>query len=132
MRDIVKTNGVGGLWKGFGAGILTYGPFVGVYFVCYEKFKLLSKKLSQKQKEEDIPVPYILVAGGTAGAISAAVTCPLDVIKTRIQIEKGVEYSTIRRAVSTMMGEGYGVFWKGLSARIMWIAPSCAITLGVC
>lgn len=132
MKNIVETDGVLGLWKGFGAGLLTYGPFVGVYFVCYEKFKSYSQYLSKKEREEDIPVPYILLSGGTAGAISASVTCPLDVIKTRIQIEKGEEYSTIRRAVSSMIAEGYGVFWKGLSARVMWIAPSCAITLGVC
>ena len=77
-------------------------------------------------------MPYILLAAGTAGALAAGITCPLDVVKTRIQIEKGPEYSTIRSAVSTMLKEGYGVFWKGLAARINWIAPSCALTLAAC
>jgi len=28
-----------GLYKGFGAGLAVYGPFVGIYFVVYEQWK---------------------------------------------------------------------------------------------
>jgi len=129
-NNIIKENGIGGLWKGFGAGLLAYGPFVGIYFVSYEQFKRLSQKIAKVQTEREIPSGYYLLSGALAGGISAAVTCPFDVIKTRIQINNSEEYSTIRKAIFSMKKEGYGVFWKGLSARITWIAPSCAITLG--
>ena len=61
--------------------------------------------------------------------------CVLDVVKTRIQIESKntEEYSSIRNAFRTMVrNEGYGAFWKGLTARITWIAPACALTLAAC
>jgi hypothetical protein len=135
IREVLKDEGVGGLWKGFGAGLLTYGPFVGTYFVCYEQFKVLSKRVSGTRSEKDLPLPYFLSSGAAGGAIAAAVTCPLDVIETRMQIESSSNrtYSTIRGSFNQrVQTEGYRGLWKGFSARICWIAPSCALTLAAC
>jgi len=132
MRKIVQAEGPQGLWKGFGAGLLTYGPFVGTYFVCYEQFKVLSKKWTGAKSEKELAFPYFLASGAAGGAIGAAVTCPLDVVKTRMQIEakSNLKYATIRSAYHHMVKEeGYSSLWKGFSARISWIAPSCALTL---
>ena len=123
------------MFKGFTASLMTYGPFVGIYFVAYEKLKSISKTITNSKSEDELPLIYFLIAGGGAGALSAAVTCPLDVVKTRIQIESKntEEYSSIRNAFRTMVrNEGYGAFWKGLTARITWIAPACALTLAAC
>jgi len=65
---------------------LTYGPFVGIYFVCYE----LGKKYFsawQGVEPDKMHLSLQLFCGGVSGAIAAGVTCPLDVIKTRIQVQ---------------------------------------------
>lgn len=78
------------------------------------------------------------VAGGLgalAGGIAAAVTNPLDVVKTRLQTQPGgVErmytgvFDCMRRVVRE---EGWGALGRGVGARVAWVAPSSAIVLAV-
>lgn len=52
-------------------------PFNVIHFPAYESMKILIN-------DNDGPATH-LVAGGTAGAIAAAATNPLDVLRTRLQ-----------------------------------------------
>lgn len=82
---------------------------------------------------ETLPSYLHLIGGANAGAIAAAVTCPLDVVKTRIQVqhtEGGHQYNTVLNTVRKMLQEeGLSAFGKGFFARIVWIAPGTAITI---
>lgn len=69
-------------------------PFTAIHFATYES----CKKLLALQEDESLAVQ--LAAGGTAGGVSAAATTPLDVVKTRLQLE-GVNSAT--RYKSTAM-----------------------------
>ena len=62
-------------------------PFTAIHFATYES----AKKLLKGHEEESLAVQ--LLAGGTAGAAAAAATNPLDVVKTRLQLE-GVNSAT--------------------------------------
>ena len=55
-------------------------PFTAVHFSMYESSKLL---LAKDAEDEGLLVQ--LLAGGAAGGLAAAVTNPLDVVKTRLQ-----------------------------------------------
>jgi hypothetical protein len=57
-------------------------PFTAVHFSAYETAKRL---LAAHNDDEGLRVQ--LLAGGAAGGLSAAVTNPLDVLKTRLQTE---------------------------------------------
>lgn len=57
-------------------------PLTAVHFSTYESVK---KVLVSDPEEEGLLVQ--LIAGGTAGGLSAGVTNPLDVVKTRLQTE---------------------------------------------
>jgi len=76
------------------------------------------------------------VSGFVAGAVGAAITCPLDVVKTRMQVRAAGDttgYKTTAQAFKTILTqEGPKTFFKGLSARILWIAPGTAITIAAC
>lgn len=63
-------------------------PFTAIYFATYEGSK---KLLGRHQEDEGLLVQ--LIAGGVAGGSAAAVTNPLDVVKTRLQLE-GVNTAT--------------------------------------
>ncbi len=62
-------------------------PFTAIHFATYES----CKKLLAMEEDESLVVQ--LAAGGTAGGVSAALTTPLDVVKTRLQLE-GVNSAT--------------------------------------
>ena len=57
-------------------------PFTAVHFSTYEATK---KFLAESEEDEGLLVQC--VAGGLAGGLAAAVTNPLDVVKTRLQTD---------------------------------------------
>lgn len=36
LRTIMRTEGLRGIYKGYGATLLSFGPFSAVHFLCYE------------------------------------------------------------------------------------------------
>jgi len=50
-RKIVKVEGLYGLYKGYGATLLSFGPFSGLYFLFYEE---ASDELDPTHSEESI------------------------------------------------------------------------------
>lgn len=59
-KEIYKTNGVRGFYQGFNAGIATYAPYVGIYFVVYEQFKRLSISYFNFPSELHLPFYHSL------------------------------------------------------------------------
>ena len=39
VRQILKTEGMRGLYRAYGATVMSFGPFSALYFLFYEKFK---------------------------------------------------------------------------------------------
>uniref|UniRef100_A0A0E0C2V5 Uncharacterized protein n=1 Tax=Oryza meridionalis TaxID=40149 RepID=A0A0E0C2V5_9ORYZ len=74
------------------------------------------------------------IAGGSAGVISATVLCPLDVIKTRLQV-----YGIPSNLSSTappgfqhiLKNEGLPGLYRGLSPTIVALFPTWAVTFSV-
>uniref|UniRef100_A0A0E0MX67 Uncharacterized protein n=1 Tax=Oryza rufipogon TaxID=4529 RepID=A0A0E0MX67_ORYRU len=74
------------------------------------------------------------IAGGSAGVISATVLCPLDVIKTRLQV-----YGLPSNLSSTappgfqhiLKNEGLPGLYRGLSPTIVALFPTWAVTFSV-
>ncbi|KAK5576067.1 hypothetical protein RB653_007205 [Dictyostelium firmibasis] len=132
-KVILQEEGIRGLYRGFMPALATYGPFVGIYFSVYEKCKSTISTFLSKEKNDYLPIPYQLGSGFFAGAFAAAVTCPLDVIKTRIQVQRTTEkqiYNGMWDSFKTILKEeGPKAFVKGMGARIWWIAPGNALTI---
>lgn len=70
------------------------------------------------------------IAGAGAGAVSATFVCPLDVIKTKMQVhasqkaeERGIKF-TLRR---TFAEEGVRGLYRGLSPTLMALLPNWAV-----
>ncbi|PRW51045.1 mitochondrial carrier [Chlorella sorokiniana] len=90
-----------------------------------------------EEDEEEEGLVVQLVAGGTAGGLAAAATTPLDVVKTRLQLE-GV-HSATRYNTSSVLPvlrriaeeEGTSALWRGWQPRVLFHAPSAAICWGI-
>jgi solute carrier family 25 iron transporter 28/37 len=70
-------------------------PFTAVQFSTYETVK----RLLDKSGENEGFLTQI-VAGGSAGALSAACTNPLDVLKTRLQTDGMLQHQRGRNPTS--------------------------------
>ncbi|CAI0557064.1 unnamed protein product [Linum tenue] len=72
-------------------------------------------------------------AGAAAGAIAATFMCPLDVIKTRLQVHGlPVSHSSLGSAIVTILQsivktEGFRGIYRGLSPTILAILPNWAV-----
>ncbi|CAM6045537.1 unnamed protein product [Sphagnum compactum] len=80
----VQTEGVGGLYAGYSAALLRNLPSNIISFSTFEYLKLAWLRDSERQILE--PWESVL-SGAVAGAFSAVVTTPLDVVKTRLMTQ---------------------------------------------
>lgn len=126
LRNDSKEGLIKGFYRGWSTTILREIPFTIIQFPLYEWLK---KTWSTKQNSPVNPIQGAL-CGSLAGGVAAALTTPLDVLKTRIMLnEKRV--SVIYLAKIIFKEEGFKVFWKGVGPRTMWISAGGAIFLGV-
>ena len=84
------------------------------------------------KKEEPLPVVYQFVAGAVAGISELAVMYPLDVVKTRMQLQSSTvaaeeKYKGLVDCVSRIVKrEGFKQLYKGISSPFLMEAPKRA------
>lgn len=111
LRSIIKTDGWGGFYRGFGATLQREIPFAAVQFPLYERFKT---------NKTIIGLPDS-VCGSIAGGVTAFITTPLDVIKTRIMLaDRKISYAAVIKQIYS--NKGILGFWAGGLARVSWIS----------
>ena len=76
------------------------------------------------QKVKDAPRWRNMVAGATAGGVGSIVSNPMDVIKTRIQMDPDLYESIAMCARKTAEGEGMKAFMRGAAPRLMHKIPA--------
>lgn len=85
LRTIIRTEGVRELFSGYKATLCRDLPFSALQFMFYEQEQKLAKQWVGPGK--DIGLPLELITGASAGGLAGVITCPMDVVKTRIQTE---------------------------------------------
>lgn len=132
-RDLIAKEGPAAFFKGYGLTVGVFGPYAMLYFMAYERFKLIAAE-GNVDKTAKLDTKAIALCASGAGAFAGGLTTPLDVIKTRLQTqgdiqERGRGYQGTWHAAKVIAREeGLRAFWRGLSARVLWIAPNAAIT----
>ncbi|XP_016510593.1 S-adenosylmethionine carrier 1, chloroplastic/mitochondrial isoform X1 [Nicotiana tabacum] len=129
VRLIVAKEGFRGLYAGYGSFLLRDLPFDAIQFCLYEQLRM-GYKLAAKR---DLKDPENAMIGAFAGAITGAITIPLDVIKTRLMIQGSTkQYEGILHCVSSIVKEeGASTLFKGIGARVLWIGIGGSIFFGV-
>ncbi|GAB4818386.1 hypothetical protein N2152v2_005432 [Parachlorella kessleri] len=85
---------------------------------------LLKRKLRQDPEVSNA------LSGGIAGAITATVVCPLDVLKTRLQVQRkaATQYAGIGGGLSKILREeGMRGLYRGLTPTLMALLPNWAV-----
>lgn len=140
-QTAVKTlryEGVPGFYRGFGITIAREIPFTSIQFPLYEWLKRsYSATYLGGRRPNSVEAA---VCGSIAGAFAAAVTTPLDVVKTRVMLEaRGVDgvvrnpsvLSFPSRLVTIAKAEGLGALFSGWVPRTIAIGAGGAVFLGI-
>lgn len=114
-----------GLYRGWNTTLMREIPFTVIQFPLYERLK----KVWSAYDNTELSLLKGAICGSIAGGTAAALTTPLDVIKTRIMLHSE------RIAVSTLVKqmlheEGPKVFLNGIGPRTCWVSAGGAIFLG--
>lgn len=136
-RDIVRTEGVRGLFSGFGATAVRDAPYAGLYVLLYEQLKRRLGSLSNpatatngdglRISSSSSSSSINFVSGAVAAGLATAITNPFDAVKTRLQLMPG-KYGNMLRAVNLMIREdGVRSLLGGLGLRMGRKALSSAL-----
>ncbi|TRY77931.1 hypothetical protein TCAL_07726 [Tigriopus californicus] len=125
-KDLLKTKGILGLYKGTGATMLRDVSFSMCYFPLFANLNRLGPKKEPGSNESVFWWSFI--SGCAAGSFSAFFVNPADVVKTRLQLlNRGASeetYSGILDAYRKIWTkEGPTAFYKGALCRMIVIAP---------
>ncbi|CAK9150400.1 unnamed protein product [Ilex paraguariensis] len=87
---------------------------------------------SQKQKNEKTIPPYVkAIAGSFGGTMEACCLQPIDVIKTRLQLDRSGSYKGIIHCGMTVCRtEGVRALWKGLTPFATHLTLKYALRMG--
>ncbi|TRM62514.1 mitochondrial carrier domain-containing protein [Schizophyllum amplum] len=128
----LRHEGLRGFFRGFGTTLMRDIPFTALQFPLYELFKREAAIVLGHQR---LPPYEAALCGSVAGAISAAVTTPLDVLKTRVMLDTRVGQNKMpslpQRARTIVAQEGAKALFSGIVPRMMWISAGGAVFLGV-
>lgn len=82
MRSISAEEGVISLWRSYPTTLLMNIPYAAVVVSANESFKKFLTPVFGP-----LNVTTYIISGALAGSLAAAATCPLDVLKTRLQTQ---------------------------------------------
>ena len=131
FRHTWNSEGFRGFYRGYFSTVVREVPFSIIQFPLWEYLKSEVSRRTQ----QPITASQSSACGALAGGISAALTTPLDVVKTRImlaekssRIAKG-DISYVIRTIYRQ--EGFRGLFSGVAPRVLWISIGGSIFLGV-
>lgn len=142
LQNVIKYEGYIGLYRSFPVTLLTNVPY-GMVMVSTNEFL---KELMNPDGHFNLE--SCLVAGCGAGFVAAAVTTPLDRVKTRLQTQTlgsgrttkcgrpillqqypSIKYEGWRDALKSIIREeGHAGLFRGIAPRVMMHSPAVAIS----
>lgn len=129
-RDILRTEGIRGLFAGFGATAARDAPYAGLYVLFYEQLKRDLAAFTRGGGEDmrmSSSSSINFVSGAVAAGMATTITNPFDAVKTRLQLMPA-KYGNMMRAAKLMVQEdGVRSLLGGLGLRISRKAISSAL-----
>ncbi|WWC73746.1 uncharacterized protein I206_107718 [Kwoniella pini CBS 10737] len=134
---IIKEEGFQTLYRGVSLTALRQATNQGVNFTAYQQFKKFAFDFQPKYKElNNLPSWQTMILGLISGAMGPFSNAPIDTIKTRIQKASHVPGETsmsrfLKVSSEMFKNEGAKAFYKGITPRVLRVAPGQAIVFTV-
>ncbi|KAL1301032.1 hypothetical protein HN51_045662 [Arachis hypogaea] len=124
FHNIMKTDGWTGLFRGNFVNVIRVAPSKAIELFAYDT---VNKNLSPKPGEQPkVPIPASLIAGACAGVSSTICTYPLELVKTRLTIQRGVYNGLLDAFLKIIREEGPAELYRGLAPSLIGVIPYAA------
>lgn len=127
-RYVYRTEGISAFYVSYPTTLSMTIPFTALQFLAYES---LSTFINPTKAYD--PITHCS-AGALAGGFAAALTTPMDVVKTMLQTRGTASDSALRNVNGFVEGakllhkrEGYSGFFKGVKPRVVTTMPGTAL-----
>lgn len=136
LYTVVKEEGFIALYRGVSLTALRQGTNQAANFTAYSQLKAALQRLQPEYNNSQLPAYQTTVIGLISGAVGPFSNAPIDTIKTRLQKTRAEPgQSAIARITSIASDmfkqEGARAFYKGITPRVMRVAPGQAVTFTV-
>ena len=130
---IVKEEGFSTLYRGVSLTCARQATNQGANFATYSTIKAY---LQKQQNTELLPAWQTSIVGLISGAVGPLTNAPLDTIKTRLQKSKFTNKENglvriVKIGKQLVKEEGINALYKGITPRIMRVAPGQAVVFTV-
>jgi len=126
---IVREEGPRALWQGFVPQLFGV-VHVAIQFPLYEHLK---KVLSEGEQRPTLSSPVqIVLAASISKAIASVVAYPHEILRSRLQYQQKLDPNRYKGLIDAIVRikreEGLGSFYRGMTANLLRVVPSCAVT----
>ena len=139
-EDVIKESGPRGLYQGLGGYIALWGTYSPLMFLLYEQgigFIYRPRAGDPQPPSGAVIAPSIstsFMVGSFAGFVASCITSPLDVVKTRMQVQTPtsvIRYDSVFHGLQEIFNnEGPSALFRGTMARALNNGLSTGIMLG--
>ncbi|KAI4520246.1 mitochondrial carrier [Schizophyllum commune Tattone D] len=134
VYTIVREEGFSALYRGVSLTALRQATNQGANFTAYQEIKKLAHQYQPDLK--DLPSYQHMIIGLISGAMGPFSNAPIDTIKTRLQKAPATpNISALQRimviASDMWKQEGVRSFYKGITPRVLRVAPGQAVVFAV-
>ncbi|TFK42819.1 mitochondrial carrier domain-containing protein [Crucibulum laeve] len=134
VYTIVREEGISTLYRGVSLTALRQATNQGANFTAYQEIKKFAHKIQPELA--DLPSYQHMLIGLVSGAMGPFSNAPIDTIKTRLQRAPAIPgQSSVQRIVAIAAdmwkSEGVRSFYKGITPRVLRVAPGQAIVFAV-
>ncbi|KAM7516690.1 hypothetical protein LguiA_006273 [Lonicera macranthoides] len=133
IKGLLKTEGVPGLYRGFGTVITGAVPARIIFLTALETTKVAAFKMVEPFKLSEPAQAAIAngLAGMTASLFSQAVFVPIDVVSQRLMVQGYSGHASYTGGVDVVRkvikADGIRGLYRGFSLSVMTYSPSSAV-----
>lgn len=144
MQVLRNEGGVRELYRGITPALISIVPSAAVSFYTYETLKTNYLLKTLKKKNPGLEALRSLIIGGLAGAVSTAVTYPLELARKEILLSAlpssavqfagagNAHYNNTWQALNGIArAEGFRGLYRGMLPQVLQVVPMTAVTFMV-
>ncbi|CAG7954032.1 unnamed protein product [Penicillium olsonii] len=136
LFTVIKEEGFRVLYRGVSLTALRQGTNQAANFTAYTELKAALQRWQPEYSNSQLPSYQTTFIGLISGAVGPFSNAPIDTIKTRLQKTRAEPgQSAVSRimviAKDMFKTEGTRAFYKGITPRVMRVAPGQAVTFTV-